>query len=61
MEIAKDQLLEMLRDRGDYCKAELVEQQLPTWVDPDQHAGQLGRIGIVPQAILGDRPGELGA
>ncbi len=52
MEIAKDQILRMLRERGDYCKAELAEQQLPTTVDPDQHAAQLTRIGLVPQEIV---------
>ncbi len=56
MEIAKDQLLQMLRDRGDYCKAELAEQQLPTHVDPDRHADRLGRIGILPQEIVDRGP-----
>jgi hypothetical protein len=58
MEIPKDQILQMLRNRGDYCKAELAEQQLPTRVDPDRHAVQLGRIGIGPQEILTENAGK---
>jgi hypothetical protein len=60
MEIAKDQLLQMLRDRGDYCKAELLDQQLPTHVNPDQHAAQLERIGVVPREVVADRASKLG-
>jgi len=60
MEIPKDQLVKMLRDRADYCKAELVEQQLPSQVDFDQHADRLRRLGIAPQELLKGRTEELG-
>jgi hypothetical protein len=53
MEIPKEELQQMLRNRGDDCKAELVEQQLPTRVDPVRHAERLRRIGIVPAEVLG--------
>ncbi len=60
MEIPKDQILQMLRDRGASGKAQLAEQQLPDQVDPDQHADLLERIGIDPQKILGGGSGKLG-
>jgi hypothetical protein len=44
--IPKDQVLRVLREQGDDCKAELVEQQLPTMIDPERHAEQLRRVGI---------------
>jgi hypothetical protein len=54
MEIPKDQILQLLRDRGDHDKAQQADQQLPDKVDTDQHADLLGKLGINPSDLLGD-------
>lgn len=60
MEIPKDQILQMLRDRGDHDKAQQADQQLPDQVDPDQHSDLLGEIGIDPGDLIGGIRGRLG-
>ncbi len=60
MEIPKEQILQMLRDRGDHDKAQQADQQLPDQVDPEQHSDQLGKIGLDPSEILGGAGGKLG-
>jgi hypothetical protein len=60
MEIPKEQILQMLRDRGDNDQAQQADQQLPDRVDPDQHGDLLGRIGIDPGELLGGIGGKLG-
>jgi hypothetical protein len=53
MEIPKDQILELLRSRGEDDKAQQADQELPDQVDPEQHAGILDRLGIDPTELLG--------
>jgi hypothetical protein len=60
MEFPKEQILQMLRDRGDHDKAQQADQQLPDQVDPEQHSGLLAKIGIDPGEILGGAGGKLG-
>jgi len=60
VEIPKEQILQMLRDRGDHDKAQQADQQLPEQVDPEQHGDLLGRIGLDPSEILGGAGGKLG-
>lgn len=60
MRIPKDQILQMLRDRGDHDKAQQADQQLPDQVDPEQHSDLLGKLGIDPGEILGGGAGKLG-
>ncbi len=60
MEIPKEQILQMLRDRGDHDQAQQADQQLPDQVDPDQHGDLLGKVGIDPGDILGGAGKELG-
>jgi hypothetical protein len=60
MEIPKEQILQMLRDRGDHDQAQQADQQLPDQVDTDQHRDLLGRIGIDPGELLGGLRGKLG-
>ncbi|MEA2211374.1 MAG: hypothetical protein QOF83_1322 [Solirubrobacteraceae bacterium] len=60
VEIPKEQILQMLRDRGDQDQAEQADQQLPDQVDPEQHSDLLGRIGIDPGKLLGGAGGGLG-
>ena len=52
MQIPKDQILQLLRDRGEEDKAGQAQQELPDQVDTDQHADLLDRLGIDPQDLL---------
>lgn len=60
LQIPKDQILQLLRDRGDHDTAQNADQQLPDNVDTEQHAGQLGQLGINPNDLLGGLGGKLG-
>ena len=60
MEIPKDQILQLLRDRGDHDKADQADQQLPDQVDPEQHSDLLKKIGINPSDLLEDIGGKIG-
>ena len=60
MEIPKDQILQLLRDRGDHDKADQADQQLPDPVDPEQHSDLLKKIGIDPSDLLEDIGGKIG-
>jgi hypothetical protein len=60
MEIPKDQILQVLRDRGDHDTAQNAEQQLPDKVDTDQHADLLGKLGIDPSDLLGNLDKKFG-
>jgi hypothetical protein len=60
MEIPKDQILQLLRDRGDHAKADQADQQLPDNVDPEQHSDLLDKIGINPSDLLRGLEGKLG-
>ena len=54
MEIPKDQILQLLRDRGDDDKAQQADQELPDKVDTDQHSDLLEKLGIDPSDLLGN-------
>jgi hypothetical protein len=54
MEIPKDQILQLLRDRGETDKAQQADQQLPDKVDTDQHSDLLEKLGIDPSDLLGN-------
>jgi hypothetical protein len=52
MQIPKDQILDLLRSRGEDDKASQANSELPDQVDPEQHAGTLQKLGIDPQDLL---------
>lgn len=52
MQIPKEQILELLRSRGQNDQAQQADAELPQQVDPQQHAGLLGRFGLDPQALI---------
>jgi len=52
MEIPKDKILDLLRERGDHDKAGQAEQELPDQVDPERDSGLLAKFGIDPQDLL---------
>ena len=56
MQIPKDQILDLLRSRGDQDKASQAEGELPDQVDTDRDAGLLQKLGIDP----GDLVSQLG-
>ena len=60
MEIPKDQILDLLRQRGQDDKAARAEGELPDKVDPERDSGILDRLGIDPQDLLGGLGGAAG-
>ena len=64
MEIPKDKILDLLRQRGDHQRgdhqrADQADQELPDQVDTDQHADLLQRFGLDPKQLLGRFTGGL--
>ncbi|HEY7620078.1 MAG TPA: hypothetical protein VH834_09915 [Solirubrobacteraceae bacterium] len=53
MEIPKDKIVAMLKDRGEDDKAEQAEQELPDTVDHEEHADLLEKHGIDPKELVG--------
>jgi hypothetical protein len=53
VEIPKDKILELLRERGDDDQAAQAEQRLPDTVDHEQQAELLQKHGIEPKELLG--------
>jgi hypothetical protein len=60
VQIPKDKILELLRERGAEDKVRQAEQELPEQVDPEQHREQLEKLGIDPQGLIGSIGGKLG-
>ena len=52
MEFDKNQILELLRSQGDDSKAQQADQELPSRVDTEQHAGLLAKFGLTPQDLI---------
>jgi hypothetical protein len=53
MEFNKQEIVTLLRERGEHEKANQAEQQLPEQVDHEQHKGLLDQIGVDPQELVG--------
>lgn len=60
MQIDKDQIISLLRERGDDAKADQAQQELPGEVDTDKDASLLTKFGIDPSDLLGGLGGGLG-
>ena len=60
MQIPKEQILELLRSRGQDDKAAQADGELPDQVDTDQHAGQLQKLGLDPGDLVGALGGGAG-
>jgi hypothetical protein len=52
MQLDKNMILDLLRQRGDHQSADQADQELPDQVDTDQHAGLLQRFGLDPSELL---------
>ena len=46
MHVDKNQIVQLLRDRGEHEKADQAQAELPDKVDHDQHGGLLDRLGV---------------
>ncbi len=60
MQIDKQQVIDMLKKRGDHDQAAQAEQHLPEQVDTDQHADQLSKLGVDPRDLLGGLKDKFG-
>ena len=60
MQIPKEQILELLRSRGDNDKASQAEGELPDQVDTEKDAGLLQKLGIDPGDVIGALGGGSG-
>ena len=60
MQVDKEQIISLLRERGDDAKADQAQQELPSQVDTDQDSALLAKIGIDPSELLGGLGGTLG-
>ena len=60
MQIDKDQIISLLRERGDDAKADQAQQELPGQVDTDRGAGLLAKFGVDPSDMLGPLGGGMG-
>ncbi len=52
MQIDKQMVLDLLRQRGDSGQADQAQSELPDQVDTDQHAGLLQKFGLDPADLL---------
>ncbi len=57
MEIPKDKILALLKERGEGEKADQADQELPDQVDPERDSGLLEKLGIDPKDLLGNLGG----
>lgn len=60
MQIPKEKVLELIRERVGGDKADQASNELPDQVDPEQHADLLQKFGINPQDLLGGGLGDIG-
>ena len=53
MEIPKEKILELLKQRGEHDKVDQADKELPEHVDPERDSGMLERLGVEPGDIIG--------
>lgn len=53
MQVDKEQIVSLLRERGDDAKADKAQEELPSQVDTEQDSAVLAKIGIDPSELLG--------
>jgi hypothetical protein len=52
VQLDKNMILDLLRERGQQDQASQAEQELPDQVDTDQDAGLLQKFGLDPQELV---------
>ncbi len=60
MQIDKQQIIDMLKSKGDHDKADQAQSDLPDQVDTDQHADKLSKLGVDPKDLTGGGGGLAG-
>ena len=60
MEIPKDKIIQLIRDRAGGEKADQASNELPDQVDPERHSDVLSKYGIDPQELLSGGLGGIG-
>ena len=60
MEIPKEKILELIREKVGGEQAQQADQELPGQVDPEQHGDLLSKYGINPQDLLDGGLGGIG-
>jgi hypothetical protein len=60
MEIPKDKILELIRERVGGDRANEAASELPDQVDPEKHADLLSKFGLDPQELLSGGLGDVG-
>ena len=60
MNIDKQEILELLRSRGEHDTADQAQNELPDQVDTGQHSAKLDQLGINPSELLGGIGGTFG-
>jgi hypothetical protein len=60
MKFDKQQIVDLLKKRGEHDKAAQAESDLPDQVDSDQHADHLGKLGLNPSELASEVKGKLG-
>ena len=53
MEIPKDMILKLVRERLGGDKADEADRELPDQVDPEKHGDLLSKFGVDPKELLG--------
>ena len=52
MQIDKQQVLELLRSKGEEERVEQADRELPNQMDTDEHADLLSSFGLGPQELV---------
>ena len=60
MQIDKQQVIDVLKDRGEHDKATRAQHDLPDQVDTEQHTEQLQELGVDPTELGGGQDGLRG-
>lgn len=60
MQIDKQQIIDLLKSRGEADKAQQADAELPSQVDTEQHQDLLEKLGLNPQELIGKLSGGLG-
>ena len=60
MELPKDKIIALLRERGENDKADRANDELPDQVDTDKDGDLLDKLGIDPGSVLGGIGNKLG-
>jgi hypothetical protein len=53
MEIPKDKIIDLLRERGADDKVSQAQQELPEQVDTEKHKDLLDKLGVDPKDLVG--------